>query len=63
MSDKYFHIRTKDVRKIAEAIYEKVELFAVWKSRGFERAIKEDIINRIEKIINKHEKKLGNKDE
>jgi len=60
MNDEYFHIRTKDVRKIAETIYMSLEEMLGWGEYNFEIGdLKTDIINDIISIINAHEKKLG----
>ena len=59
MSDEYFHIRTKDVRKIAETVYVSLEEMLGWEEFGFEVDLREDIINDVMRIINDHEKKLG----
>jgi len=59
MSDEYFHIRTKDVRKIAEAVYESLAEMLGWGEFGFEDEVKNDITKDIMRIINKYEKKLG----
>lgn len=63
MSDEYFHIRTKDVRKIAETVYEHLAGLLGYSNFGCKVNLRDDIINDIERIINDHEKKLGNKDE
>lgn len=60
MSDEYFHIKTKDVRKIAEDVYVSLAEMLGWDHEfSLEAAMRVDIIDEVERIINDHEKKLG----